>query len=102
MKLLDIWKELLSKRTWVRVDEIGGWWNKEKKKYLFPGGGPVPKADILPMAITNILLVSILLIIFFIALNRFPFVVNIVLGVLMLILMFLPALLARIYFKDKE
>ena len=98
----DILQSIMSKRTWIRVDEITGWSNKDKKKFLFPGGGPVPKEDILPMVISNVIVVIAILIIALIALNIFSLKINILLGVMLFIFIFLPVYLARIYFKDRD
>ncbi len=101
MKAKDVCKSLLLKKTWVRVDEITrrGYFRNNEKKVLFKR--PIPKEDVLPMAISNFIVFSMLIIIVIMALNIFPLIVKIILGIMLLILIFLPAYLARVYFKDR-
>jgi hypothetical protein len=102
MKINDIWGSLLSKRTWIRVDEITRWgyFKNKEKAVLFRR--PVAREDVLPMAISNILIVLMILIIMLIALNIFSLLINVLLCIVLLVLIFLPAYLARVYFKDKD
>lgn len=100
MKLNELVDSLKSKRTWVRVVEITGWGNNDKKKFLFPGGGPVPDEDKLPLSICMIQITLTIVAIVFISLNIFSFLINVMLGFLLLIIMFLPSVLARVNFKN--
>ncbi len=101
MKIRSLIDSLKSKRTWVRVVEITGWGNNDKKKFLFPGGGPVPDEDKLPVAICVIQIILTLATIFLISLNIFSILINILLGFLLLIIMFLPSVLAHVNFKSQ-
>jgi hypothetical protein len=101
MKIRELGDSLKSKRTWVRVVEITGWSNNDKKKFLFPGGGPVPEEDKLPLAICTIQITLLIVTIFLISLNIFSFVINVMLGFLLLIIMFLPSVLAHVNFKSQ-
>ncbi len=101
MNIPTVLDSLKSKRTWVRVDEITGWGNKNKKKFLFRGGGPVPDEDKLPMAICNIQTVLSIVTIVVITLNIFSLFINFALGIALFVILFLPAYLARVYFKNR-
>ncbi len=95
MKIRELLDSLKTKRTWVRVVEITGWGNNDKKKFLFRRGGPVPDEDKLPMAISNLQIVLSIATIVLIALNVFSLLVNIILGFVLLVIMFLPSVLSR-------
>jgi hypothetical protein len=97
----DVLQSLKSKRTWVRVVEISGWGNTGKKRFLFPGGGPIPEEDKLPMVICTIQIALIIGAIFLVALNIFSLLVNILLGIALLGILFLPSFLAKVYFSEK-
>jgi hypothetical protein len=80
MKIRALLASLKSKRTWVRVVEITGWGNNDKKNFLFRGGGPVPDEDKLPTAICNIQIALSIATIVLIALDIFSLSINIILG----------------------
>jgi hypothetical protein len=101
MNTRELADSLQTKRTWVRVVEISSWWNKDKKKFLFRGGGPVPDEDKLPMAICNIQIALVIATVVLIALNVFSSLANIMLGLVLLIIMFLPSVLAQVNFKNQ-
>ncbi len=103
MEIKELYKALLSKQTWVRVDELMSSWGKsrkkkdtgknknKKKKVVPPKIEASPKEDKLPKTIAFILAACILLsgLLFFVSV--FPLAVRIALLVLFVVFIFLPS-----------
>ncbi len=113
MTIKKLSEALLSRQTWVRVDELMSSWGKskkkkdtgkhknKKKKVVPPKIEESPKEDKLPKTIVFILAACILLsgLLFFV--STFPLAVRIALIVLFVALIFLPSGMVHLL-KDRD
>ncbi len=93
MKLRKLLDGLSNKETWARVAELNriGFFKDKEKRILF--GAPLPHEYRLPLRTSIVLGVMIVIITIIIAAGIFIMPVNIILGVLIIALIFMPVIL---------